>query len=265
MQEQRSVATLDSAGSDPMPAPSREGPVPTGGPLSRPHDRLAWLWLAIGAALLPFAHLQTIWPIAAWLAPVFLMRFSRTQRLSVGLPLLLAAESLGAAYGLRNRYIPAPLDAPDGQVLVGGALLFGLLFWMPFVADRLLASRLTSFLRTLVYPLTAVVIDYLLVLEPFHANFGSSAYTQYGYLPLMQLVSLTGTWGLTFLVSWLAPVVNEVWERGAAPRVLRYSLLPFGIVLAGTLIYGSARLTFTPATPVVRVAHARPHALPAGH
>jgi len=189
---------------------------------------------------------------------VFLMRFSRTQRLTVGLPLLLVAESLGAAYGLRNRYIPAPLDAPDGQVLAGGAMLWGLLFWTPFVVDRLLAARLTGLLRTLVYPLTAVVIDYLLVLEPFHANFGSPAYTQYGDLPLMQLVSLTGAWGLTFLVSWLAPVVNEVWERSAAPRIVRYSLLPFGLVLAGTLMYGSARLTFTPTAPVVRVAGLTP-------
>jgi apolipoprotein N-acyltransferase len=212
----------------------------------------------MGAGLLPFAYLQTIWPVAAWLAPVFLMRFSRTQRLAVGLPLLLVAESLGAAFGLRNRYIPAPVDTPDGPVLIGGALVWGLLFWIPFVLDRLLAARLTGFPRTLAYPLTAVVIDYLLVLEPFHANLGSPAYTQYGELPLMQLVSLTGAWGLTFLVSWLAPVVNEVWERGAAPRVLRYSLLPFGLVLAGALVFGSARLTFTPPAPVVRVAGLTP-------
>jgi apolipoprotein N-acyltransferase len=74
----------------------------------------------------------------------------------------------------------------------------------------------------------------------------------------MQLVSLTGVWGLTFLVSWFAPVVNEVWERGPSPRVLRYSLLPFALVLAAALIYGSARLTFTPTAPVVRVAGLTP-------
>src|SRR5262249_52940977 len=71
-------------------------------------------------------------------------------------------------------------------------------------------------------------------------------------------VSLTGLWGLTFLVSWLAPVVNEVWERGASPRVLRSSLLPFGLVLATALVYGNARLSFTPNAPTVRVAGLTP-------
>lgn len=63
---------------------------------------------------------------------------------------------------------------------------------------------------------------------------------------------------MTFLVTWLAPVVNELWERGASPRVLRYSLLPFGLVLAAVLVYGNARLTFTPNAPVVRVAGLTP-------
>ncbi|MBM4424322.1 MAG: hypothetical protein FJ030_13200 [Chloroflexi bacterium] len=46
-------------------------------------DRLSWLWLILGAALLPFTQLQTAMPLAAWLAPVFLLRFAR--RNSAGL------------------------------------------------------------------------------------------------------------------------------------------------------------------------------------
>ena len=46
------------------------------------------------------------------------------------------------------------------------------------------------------------------------------AYTQYGNLPLLQLLSVTGLWGIDFLMSWLASVVNWAWERGFAwPRV----------------------------------------------
>lgn len=227
-------------------------------PLHVPTDRLSWLWLAIGASLLPVAYFQTIWPIAAWLAPVFLMRFSRTQRLAVGLPLLVLAEGLGAAIGLRNGFIPAPVGTPAVLPLGAGALEYALLFSLPFVLDRLLAGSLPGALRTLAYPSAAVAVDFVAILLPYHTNFGSPAYTQYGDLPLMQLVSLTGVWGLTFLVSWLAPVVNEVWERGAAPRVLRYSLLPFGLVLAGALVYGNGRLTFTPPAPEVRVAGLTP-------
>jgi apolipoprotein N-acyltransferase len=220
---------------------------------SHPLDRLTWLWLAIGAILLPFANIQTVWPIAAWLSPVFLVRFSRTQPLKVGLPVILLAQIGACAIGLRNDYAAIPA----GPLFVGAILVYGLLFWLPFLLDRLLVARLPGALRTLVFPLAAVTVNYLLLFTPFH-TLGTPAYTQYSNLPLMQLVSLTGIWGLTFLISWLAPVVNEVWEQGAALHILRYSLLPFALVLAGVLVYGSSRLSFTPNAPTVRVAGLTP-------
>jgi len=220
---------------------------------SHPSDRLTWLWLAIGASLLPFANIQTIWPIAAWLSPVFLMRFSRTQPLKVGLPVILLAQMGAFAIGLRNDYAAIPA----GPLLVGAILAYSLLYWLPFLFDRLLVAHLPGALRTLFFPLVAVTINYLLLFTPFH-TLGSPAYTQYGNLPLMQLLSLTGIWGLTFLISWLAPAINEVWEQGVTPRVLRYSLLPFALALASVLVYGNARLTFTPNAPVVRVAGLTP-------
>ena len=218
-----------------------------------PSDRLTWLWLAIGAILLPFANIQTVWPIAAWLAPVFLMRFSRARPLKVGLTLILVAQIFATAIGMRNDYTAIPA----GPLLIGAILAYSLLFWLPFLLDRLLVARLQGVLRTLVFPLAAVTLNYLLLFTPFH-TLGSPAYTQYGNLPLMQLVSLTGIWGLTFLISWLAPVINEVWEQGATTYVLRYSLLPFALAFVSVLVYGSARLTLTPNTPVVRVAGLTP-------
>ena len=176
-----------------------------------------------------------------------------TQRPAVGLSLVFLAECAGAAIGLRNDFTTVPF----GPLLVGIVLAYGLLFSLPFVIDRLLANRLAGALRTLVFPLAAVALDYLLLYTPFY-TYGSPAYTQYGDLPLMQLLSLTGMWGLTFLISWLAPVVNEVWEKGPAKPVLRYTLLPFSLVLLAVLVYGSARVTFAPNAPVVRAAGLTP-------
>jgi apolipoprotein N-acyltransferase len=220
---------------------------------SHPRDRLTWLWLAIGAALLPFAHIQTVWSIAAWLSPVFLLRFARTQRPAVGLLLILLAECIGAAIGLRNDFTTLPV----GPLLAGIILAYALLFSLPFALDRLLANRLTGVPRTFVFPLSAVTVDFLLLFTPFY-TYGSPAYSQYGDLAIMQLLSLTGMWGLTFLISWLAPAVNEVWEKGPSWPVLRYSLLPFVLVLSGVLLYGNARLAFTANAPVVRVAGLTP-------
>ena len=41
---------------------------------------LRWLWLLIGFALLPFTAYRDVIPLAAWIAPVFLLRFERVSR-----------------------------------------------------------------------------------------------------------------------------------------------------------------------------------------
>lgn len=223
-------------------------------------DRLAWLWLAIGASLLPFSTFQTVWPLAAWVSPVFLMRFSRTQRLRVGAPLIWLVLCTGFAIGWRDDFVPLPLDIPPLQsaLLRGGLIVFAAgMAVLAFVLDRLLVRRLRGTARMLVFPLAAVTVEYVSTLT-FHPVGGLAAYTQYGILPLMQLASVTGIWGLSFVLNWFAPVVNDVWERGASAPVLRSTLLPFGLVLAAVMVYGSARLTFAPDAPMVRGAGLTP-------
>ena len=83
--------------------------------IPHPTDRVTWVWLAIGAILLPFANIQTVWPIAAWLSPVFLMRFCRTRPLKVGLPVILATQICATAIGMRNDYTAIPA----GPLLIG--------------------------------------------------------------------------------------------------------------------------------------------------
>ena len=49
--------------------------------VSQSVDWLSWCWLAIGAALLPFTSFQTMLPLAAWLAPIFILRFAAASAL----------------------------------------------------------------------------------------------------------------------------------------------------------------------------------------
>lgn len=67
-----------------------------------------WLWLLLGSALLPFTIVQTMIPLAAWLAPIVLLRFSRLTRSGwIALPAIAAAEIVGGA-----RLSFAPPDGP---------------------------------------------------------------------------------------------------------------------------------------------------------
>jgi hypothetical protein len=48
-------------------------------------DRLSLLWLLAGFVMLIFSNGEHIVPIAAWLGPVFIVRFLRTQKVAIGL------------------------------------------------------------------------------------------------------------------------------------------------------------------------------------
>jgi apolipoprotein N-acyltransferase len=226
-----------------------------------PLDRLSWLWFIIGAALIAFASLQPSLPLAAWLAPVFLLRFVRTRRARVGLSLIALAQC--AALGI-NWYIGT---TPNAILAISGVIV-GLLYTCGYAVDRLLAPRLSGLAQALVFPLAMTSVDWLgsqlsSVLTPFllpslfsvGAAWDSPGYTQTGNLVLLQIVALTGMWGLTFLMTFLASTVNALWENNFSWRPARASLIGFGTALAVTLIWGGARLAFfQPAPPTVRVA-----------
>jgi apolipoprotein N-acyltransferase len=214
-------------------------------------DRLSYLWLAIAAALLLFAGGQWVIPLAAWFAPLFLLRFVRTQHPLPGFLLAwLVRFAVAVIFVLQGSQFPP--GTPSGFYAL--VVIVSLVSVLPYLADRLIAPRLGGFVATLVFPLAFTTFEYLISFGP-SGTLNSIAYTQYGNLPLMQLVSVTGIWGITFLITWFAAIVNWAWEQHFAwPHVRGGGLLYAGI-LAAVLLGGGARLTlFPPQATLVRVA-----------
>jgi hypothetical protein len=71
---------------------------------ARPVDRFSWLWLAVGLALLPFSTVHAELPLAAWLAPIFILRFARTQSMRLGLPVVVLVSGAALAFACRDFY-----------------------------------------------------------------------------------------------------------------------------------------------------------------
>jgi apolipoprotein N-acyltransferase len=213
-------------------------------------DRWSYLWLAIGVTLMLFSTGRWPIPLTLWLAPVFVIRFYRTQKVFRGylvVSLVIYAVSVIAWWGMMSLPIPLYLG-----IMAANALLLASL---PYLADRLLVPRLKGFAATLAFPLAVTAAECLsFTLHPM-GTFGARAYTLYGNLVLMQLASLTGMWGIAFLVSWLGPVVNWAWERSFDwPRIWR-GLATYAGITALVLVYGGARLVFSRAPEgTVRVA-----------
>jgi apolipoprotein N-acyltransferase len=212
-------------------------------------DRLSYLWLAIGTLL---GFLWQI-PLVSWLTPIFLIRFMRTQKVWRGFFLVWLSGFLTvgfATYGILNVLMPGPLPV----FLVTAAVTALMIGGLPYLADRLVAPRMSGFAATFVFPLAVTALDFISAKANPLGSIGAQAYNQYGNLALMQLLSITGMWGITFLVNWLGPVVNWAWERSFEWHDVRRGLAIYATCLIAVLLYGGARLAFAqPISGTVRM------------
>lgn len=223
-----------------------------------PRDPFSWAWLALALPLLFLSTGGTVVPVAAWLAPVFVLRFVRTRRPVGG---LIAAYAAAAAMFLPAwaGMIPVPGSL---YALIAGT--FAALYALPFAIDRLVAPRLPGLLSTLVLPVAWVTVEWLnSVLNPY-GTWGSVAYTQSGDLPLLQILSITGLWGVTFLIGWFAAMASWAWERHFEWKRIQGGVLLYATVFGLVLLFGGLRLAaFPPRAPAVRIAGITVHPGPA--
>src|SRR6185295_13961994 len=97
--------------------------------------------------------------------------------------------------------------------------------------DRFGTATLNGLSSTLIFPATWVAVEFLRSRFTPSASWGSIAYTQYGYLPLMQVAAFVGIWGLTFLVAWFASTFDYAWSRGFDWTVVRVPVLTYAVVM----------------------------------
>ncbi len=210
--------------------------------------RLEWVWLFLASGLLLVANGANTIGLAAWLTPLFLLRFVRQQRLWLGLSI--AFVLLAVTFAIQFRGM-VPMT---GIAYFAFNAMFGLILVIPYLFDRFLTPRLTGLAATLVFPFAWAGMDYLTSFT-IGGSWGSIAYSQYGNLPLLQLLSVTGMWGITFLFGWFASIGNLVWEDGIVSVRARQSAAIYGSILIGVILAGGARMAFfPPASETIRVA-----------
>jgi len=99
-------------------------------------DRWSYLWLAIGTLLSLFYSGKWTIPLAAWLIPVFMIRFVRTQKVFRGIMLVWLGTYVTTVVGWWG-LMPGALPIPVTLVILAISTLT--LFGLSYLADRLLA------------------------------------------------------------------------------------------------------------------------------
>ena len=203
----------------------------------KPLNKTAWVMLGVGFAAYVFSGGRWNIGVTAWVWPFAFLYFSR--RTETKRQFLLLAAAIAAGHAIKWA------DLLDSGYLLGAVFcLVWSVFWiLPFLADRLLAQKLPgAFLGSLIFPATFVSVECLRALTPL-GSLGMLAYTQAGFLPLMQVTSLTGSFGLSFLLYWFGAVAVAAAEK--RPR----SKLTAGVclaLLAAALCFGCVRCAMFP-------------------
>lgn len=202
----------------------------------------------IGAVLIFFVGWAWHIPVAVWVSMLLLVRSFRGIDRWYGTLPVLAATVL-----FRWLSITGGWDMPFLMEFVFSVLVLVPL-WVALYADRWAARRELSIGSLLLLPLILTVGDFLLGFSPVGTVFSPGA-GQFPLAILSQTVSLTGLWGLTFLIGLTATTVNRAWEKSFDLRKAARPVLVLFAVFAVLLSYGSAKLLLTrPDSGTVRVA-----------
>ena len=133
-------------------------------------------------------------PLAGWLAPMLIVVFLN-MAVKKRNALIVTFLMIFVLFSIKwTGYIPAPF--PIFQLVCFGYCLF---IFLPYLLHTLLYKK-DSFVSTLVLPLSVVAVEYSwAIFSPF-SSWGSTAYSMLGSNDLLQVVSVTGLYGVSFLL-----------------------------------------------------------------
>jgi apolipoprotein N-acyltransferase len=211
------------------------------------------LIVAVGLASAALFYLGTglhpIWWML-WLAPVPVLAIA--PRLHGSAAFLLA--SMAWIFGEMNqwnyflRVIELPLQIIALYFAISAAVFgLGVLFTRSFLRRR------SIFRTALALPVYWVTCEYLNAVTSPHSTWGNLAYTQMDFLPLIQIASVTGLWGISFSVflfaGTAAALLSDTWE----PSERRSLALAVGVLICAVLLFGGWRLQTNPSPRPVAV------------
>jgi apolipoprotein N-acyltransferase len=184
--------------------------------------------------------------LLAWFAAAPVLRFAyRSSSGWAAFAVAAGASLLGSAdlVAMYAGQLPVAVLVTFGTV---GAVLFG----AAVLAARGLVRRLPPDAAVFAYPLIAVVFDLAGTRLSPDGTAASIAYSQVACLPLLQVTSIAGLAGVTFLVS--LPSSALALARRGDVRSVR-ACWTAAALLAGGLVFGGARLALAKPQPQVAV------------
>ena len=205
--------------------------------------------LAISAALFFVGTgLAPVWALT-WLAAIPVLWLA--PRVSARQAFFVAAAAY--ALGALNEWSYSRTVLPT--LVVASILLFtACVFGAGILLFRAVMMKGKLWQAALIFPAFWVSVEFAVAMLSIHGTFGNISYSQMNFLPILQIASVTGIWGISFSLFLFAATVAVLLSPGPASAKIPLAAVA-GIFLVCVLGFGAWRLAATPKnSPTVKVA-----------
>ena len=161
-----------------------------------------------------------------WLAPVPLLAIA--PRLRGGAAFFLGSVAWLIGETNQWNYVRHEIELPL-QIAVLYFVVPAVVFGFGVLFARGFLRRGSLFLAALAFPIYWVAYEYLSAIASPHSTWGNLAYTQMDFLPLIQIASVTGLWGISFVVFLFAATVAALLSGLGKPATPRRSALAVAV------------------------------------
>ncbi|HYA62946.1 MAG TPA: hypothetical protein VED66_07060 [Candidatus Sulfotelmatobacter sp.] len=191
--------------------------------------------LASALALFFGKGLQPVWWLV-WLAPLPLLLIA--PRLSART--VFGVSCLAAAVGELNLWHYFREAPPLISLLV--VLVPSALFALAVLLFRrcVLRGRLPQ--AAIIFPAFWITYEYLLAINSPHSTAFNLAYTQMNFLPILQIASVTGIWGISFCVLLFSATLAALWTIPGQAQQKKFLAVGVGVFLLAVFGFGEWRL-----------------------
>jgi len=205
--------------------------------------------LASSAMLFSGTGIQPIWWMA-WLAvlPVLLVAPRVSGLAAFGIAALSwFAGTLNLWRYLRHILVlpmnphAGPLVMPVG-IAIGVLVVPSILFGLAVLLTRAFMRRGALWGAALALPSVWITFEYLTSITSPHSTFGSIAYTQMDNLPMLQLASVFGIWGIIFCLFLLPAAIANLLNGVCTAARRRQFSATVAVLLMAVLVFGWWRL-----------------------
>ena len=172
-------------------------------------NRHPYCWLILGLILTVFSYGIFNTGICAWIFAILLIRFinKRTRWSSI---LYMLVGMIVAANITFYRLVQDDFSIMNQVYCTYNGIRMWFPFFVYFLCRYFGARKIVSYYA---FPATVAAVEFFID-NPFISVMTSLSVSQFWNIGLMQLASVTGVVGVSFVVTLFACVVNFIWEEG---------------------------------------------------